>query len=101
MFYLGFFILGLIIGGLIVYFIFYFKKQDAHKIAQQIIAQAEEKKNQELELIINRIKESFGSLSLEALSRNTDQFLKLANETLSRQTQSSVKELEEKRQLID
>ncbi|HQO76527.1 MAG TPA: DNA recombination protein RmuC, partial [Candidatus Saccharicenans sp.] len=39
--------------------------------------------------------------SFEALKKNTDEFLKLANEVLSRQTQMGQKELEGKKQLID
>lgn len=46
-------------------------------------------------------KESFKALSLEALSKNTEQFLKLANETLARQTQTGEKDLEAKKELID
>lgn len=38
---------------------------------------------------------------LEALSKNTEEFLKLANETLSKQTQMREKELEGKKKLID
>ncbi|MFA6610748.1 MAG: DNA recombination protein RmuC, partial [Candidatus Omnitrophota bacterium] len=48
-----------------------------------------------------QLKESFSALSLEALSRNTSDFLKIANETLSRQTQSGEKDLEIKKKLID
>ncbi|MFH1824523.1 MAG: DNA recombination protein RmuC [Candidatus Firestonebacteria bacterium] len=40
-----------------------------------------------------RIKESFGNLSLEALRKNSEEFLKLANEILSKQTQSGEKTL--------
>ncbi len=48
-----------------------------------------------------QLKESFSALSLEALSRNTTDFLKIANETLSRQTQNGEKDLEMKKKLID
>ena len=47
------------------------------------------------------LKDSFSSLSMEALSKNTDEFLKLANETLAVQTKSGEKELEGKKKLID
>ncbi|MBM4387582.1 MAG: DNA recombination protein RmuC [Deltaproteobacteria bacterium] len=50
---------------------------------------------------IRRMKESFSSLSMDALSKNSEQFLKLANETLSRQTDAGEKELEGKKKLID
>ncbi len=40
-------------------------------------------------------------LSRDALSKNTEDFLKLANETLSKQTQSGEKDLEGKKELIN
>ena len=58
-------------------------------------------RGQDQEKIINNLKESFGALSFEALSRNTAEFLKIANETLARQTQDGAKELETKKRLID
>ena len=47
------------------------------------------------------LKDSFSSLSMKALSKNTDEFLKLANEKLAVQTKSGEKELEGKKKLID
>ncbi len=47
------------------------------------------------------LKDSFSSLSMDALSKNTDEFLKLANEKLAVQTKSGEKELEGKKKLID
>ena len=48
-----------------------------------------------------KMKESFGTASYEALEKNTDQFLKLANEKLAQQTQANVQELAGKKALID
>ena len=63
--------------------------------------QAEGSKARELELIINRLKESFGALSFEALSKNTTEFLKIARETLIKHTEDGEKDLETKKVLID
>lgn len=57
-------------------------------------------------LIINRNKNKeiltqFNSLSRQALSQNSTDFIKLANETLAKQTQIGEKELDGKKQLID
>lgn len=49
----------------------------------------------------DQLKDSFSTLSLEALSKITDQFLKTANETLAKQTQGGERELETKKKLID
>lgn len=51
--------------------------------------------------LIGHLKVSFGSLSLEALSKNSAEFLKIAKETLSNQTHLGEKDLEGKKKLID
>jgi len=50
---------------------------------------------------MTNMKESFGAASYDALEKNTDQFLKLANEKLAQQTQANVQELAGKKALID
>ena len=95
------FIIGVVFGAVIVLIINWLRRRETQVIAQELIAQVESQKTQDLETFINRIKESFGSLSLEALSKNTEEFLKLAGETLSKQTQIGEKELEGKKKLID
>jgi DNA recombination protein RmuC len=95
------FIIGVIFGAGIVLIINWLRRREAQAIAQELISQVESQKIQDLEILINRIKESFGSLSLVALSKNTEEFLKLANETLSKQMQMGEKELEGKKKLID
>jgi len=95
------FIIGVILGAVIVLVIYHVRGREAKVIAQELISQSESQRVQDLESLINRIKESFGSLSLEALSKNTEEFLKIANETLSKQTQVGEKELEGKKKLID
>jgi DNA recombination protein RmuC len=49
----------------------------------------------------NSAKQAFSALSREALSQNSDEFLKLANATLSTQTQTGIIELDGKKKLID
>jgi DNA recombination protein RmuC len=57
-------------------------------------------------LIINHyrqkeMRESFSAISLDALRKNSDEFIKLATQTLSAQTQVGSGQLEEKKKLID
>ena len=99
--YLAVFIIGVVLGAVIVLIINLLRRREAKEIAQELISYTESQRVQDLEARINRVKESFGSLSLEALSRNTEEFLKIANETLSKQTQMGEKELEGKKKLID
>ena len=81
--YIIFFIIGVVLGAVIVIVIYRLHRQETEKV------------------LIEKIKDSFGTLSLEALSKNTEEFLKLANETLSKQTEVGGKELEGKKRLID
>jgi len=48
-----------------------------------------------------RIKDIFGNLSLEALSKSTEEFLKLAKQKLDAEREMSSKELDSKKGLID
>ncbi|MDD2889737.1 MAG: DNA recombination protein RmuC [bacterium] len=95
------FIIGLITGVVIVFIINWFYKKDAKKVANELLSSTETQNKQDLETIISRIKDSFGELSFQALSKSTSEFLKLANETLSKQTQTGEKTLEGKKELID
>jgi len=99
--YLLSFAAGLMIGASAIFLINLLRARDAKKIAQEALSQAESQRIGDLEAIIGNIKESFGALSLEALSKNTGEFLKLANEALAKQTQTGEKELEGKKKLID
>jgi len=73
--YFGFFIFGLFCGAAIVYFINRLNKKDVEK--------------------------TFTALSFDALTKNSQEFLRLANESLSKQTQAGTGELESKKQLIE
>ncbi|MDD3905107.1 MAG: DNA recombination protein RmuC [Candidatus Omnitrophica bacterium] len=58
-------------------------------------------KDEEAKSVMANLKESFGALSMEALSKNTTEFLKIANETLSKQMNLGEKDLEGKKKFID
>ncbi|MCK9276189.1 MAG: DNA recombination protein RmuC [Syntrophales bacterium] len=98
---LSVFAAGVCLGTILTLFLFRIKKKETDKIICDLIMQSEFEKNRNLELLIQRAKDSFGDLSYKALSRNTDEFLKIAHEIFSRQTQSGQKDLDEKKHLID
>jgi DNA recombination protein RmuC len=95
------FIIGVLFGAFLVFIIQWLRRKEARAIARELISESEAQRVEDLEALITRVKDSFGALSLEALSKNTEDFLKVANETLSKQTHAGEKELEGKKQLID
>ena len=99
--YLFIFVIGALFGAAVVFVVHVLKQKDARAIARELVSETESQKIQDLEALMGKIKDSFGALSLDALSRNTEEFLKLANETLSKQTRTGEKELEGKKKLID
>ena len=95
------FMSGLGLGILLSILFFYLRRKGVANITTALLDPAEKRNRQETEALVNRLKESFGSLSLEALTRNTEEFLKLANETLSKQVTAGSHELHGKKALID
>jgi DNA recombination protein RmuC len=96
-----FFIIGAVAGASLVLLINQLREKDTRAIAQELVSQAENQKNQDLELLLSKVKDSFGSLSMDALSKNTGEFLKLAKESLEKQAKEGEKDLEGKKNLID
>lgn len=95
------FVLGAVFGALLVLLVNHLQKHRARELAQELVSQSQQQKMQELEMLLSRVKDAFGSLSMDALKRNTEEFLKVANEVLSRQTKTGELELEGKKKLID
>ena len=58
-------------------------------------------RDKKLETGKSGMKDTFAALSMEALAKSSDQFLKLANETLKGQMEKGNANLEEKKKLID
>jgi len=95
-----FLMIGLAVGMLAVWIIFQINKRDTQKIAQELVAQAQAEKIQDIENFLNRMKESFYSVSLEALNKNVSNILEMSKTTLSQQSQINAKELDSKKDLI-
>ncbi|MDI6844816.1 MAG: DNA recombination protein RmuC [Candidatus Saccharicenans sp.] len=99
--FIAIFALGAIFGALVVILVNYVQKHRARELARELITQTQQQKMEEMERMLERVKEAFGSLSMEALSKSTEEFLKLARQVLSEQTSAGEKELEGKKKLID
>lgn len=95
------FLAGLISGAAFVWFIMDKQQKDARKLTEELITHTNEQKVRELENMLSHIKDAFGSLSMEALSKSTNEFLKLANKTFTDQSKINENKLSGKKELID
>jgi DNA recombination protein RmuC len=95
-----FLIVGLVAGMLAVWIMFQINKRDTQKIAQELVAQAQAEKLQDIESFLVRMKESFYSVSLEALNKNVSNILEMSKATLSQQSELNARELDSKKDLI-
>ena len=84
-------IILVLIGGLIVGLAAAFMLFRESKAQRQANADA----------VLKNLEASFGKLSLEALSKSTEEFLKLAKSKLESEREVNVKELDAKKELID
>ncbi len=98
---LGSFFLGLFVGLGLMYFFMSKQQKTAEELAREFNEKSQQQKLQELEKIIEHLRDSFGTLSMKALKESTDQFLKLANEVLKDQSRLGEEQLDNKKKLID
>lgn len=94
-------IIGFILGCLFAMLIKWYRGKTARELAEEIYQVNENQRQQSMENILDHLKDSFGNLSLEALSRSTNEFIKLAQSRLSSEREANQKELQEKKGLID
>jgi len=96
-----YFFAGLVSGGILIWIWFYLHNKKAAELANELYEHTRQEKAREQEQLIRQLKDSFGSLSIDALKKSTDEFLKLANQTLSNQSKINEQRLEGKKELID
>jgi DNA recombination protein RmuC len=92
---------GFVIGIAAAFLFRVLQVKSAGGFAREILREKEEERRTDMEAIMAHMKASFGSLSLEALSRSTEEFLKLARASLESERQVNVRELEVRKGLID
>lgn len=85
--------LGLLLGFFVFLVIFWIKKMLSRGM--------ELKKEKDLGDIVEKLKGIFASLSMDALSKNSEEFLKLAQQKLEASSAIGEKDLENKKKLID
>jgi DNA recombination protein RmuC len=75
--------------------------ENCAKTCRKTFPKSEEHRKASIEAILENMKATFGNLSLEALSKSTEEFLKLAKARLESEREISLKELDSKKGLID
>lgn len=73
----------------------------AKQIAEELMGEKERDRKADMETMVEHLKATFGNLSLEALSRSTEEFLKLAKAGFLAERETNVREMEAKKGLID
>ena len=94
-------VVGIVIGIAVSFLLGIIQSKTAKELTREIFNENEIKRQENIDQVISNMKESFGSMSLEALSKSTEQFLKLAKSTLEPEREFTKKELENKKGLID
>jgi DNA recombination protein RmuC len=94
-------VLGILIGFGLALILRVIQAKTGKELAEELYAESEGQRRENLNTVIENIKASFGSLSLDALSKSTEEFLKLAKATLEPERETTVKELDVKKGLID
>jgi DNA recombination protein RmuC len=92
---------GLLLGLVIAYVLKVFQARSSKEIALELYRENEEQRKAQVEGVIQSVKDSFARLSLEALAKSTDEFLKLARARLESEREISASELAAKKNLID
>jgi DNA recombination protein RmuC len=73
----------------------------ARQLADELFRESEAQRKETIESMMADMKATFGSLSLDALTKSTGEFLKLAKSKLDSEREVTAKELDAKKGLID
>lgn len=73
----------------------------SRELTEELFRESEAQRKASIDAVVEHVKASFGSLSLDALAKATDEFLKLAQSKLESERQAGVSELEAQKGLID
>ncbi len=92
---------GFLIGLGVAYVLRVIQARTARELADELFRESEAQRKATMEAVIENVKESFGSLSLDALSKSTEEFLKLAKARLESEREVGARELDAKKGLID
>ena len=94
-------VIGFVLGLSVALLLRLIQGKTAKELAEELFHESEAQRKANIDSIIENIKASFGNLSLDALSKSTEEFLKLAKARLESEREIGLKELDSKKGLID
>ena len=92
---------GAVLGFSVAIALKMIQAKTAKELAEEVFRESESQRQANVDAIIENVKACFGSLSLDALSKTTEEFLKLANTKFESARTVNAKHLDEKKGLID
>lgn len=92
---------GFTLGITVAFVLKVFQTKKASDIANEIFRESEARRTANLEVIIDTVKSNFGGLASHALSKASEDFLRLAKVKLESERAVNSSELESKKELID
>jgi DNA recombination protein RmuC len=92
---------GIVVGVALVVGLRLIQSRTARVFRDEWLKESEARHRTDLEALLAAVKANFGSLSLEALAKSTDEFLKLAKSRFDAERAVATGELDHKKGLID
>jgi DNA recombination protein RmuC len=93
--------LGLFVGLVIAFSFGLFRTKAVREVSDELFRKRDEERRADLEMLSQHMKAAFGDLSLEALSRSSEELVKIGKERFETDRQMTVAELESRKGLID
>jgi len=95
------FVVGFIGGLAVALFLRLVQAKTAKELAEELFRESDVQRQANMDAVIKNIEARFGNLSLAALSKSTEEFLKLAQSKLESEREGTVRALDAKKALID
>ena len=94
-------LISVVVGAGVVLVVLRLRRRSHEEVARRLMEQAQGEKIEDLRAVIEQIKTAFGALSREALSANSEDFLRLAGTKLAEHTKQGEAALDAKKKLVD
>ncbi len=92
---------GFILGIGAAFLLRIVQAKTARELAVELFRESEAQRKAHVDAVVENVKATFGSLSLDALAKSTEEFLKLAHQRLESEREVGARELDAKKGLID